>query len=194
MLHPNIKSAYEKYKSNALEQDAVKIEAVYKDAVKPNYAKQTVVSVEGSVFLNNKILHQEVFGPYSIVVQCKNAAEMESVISNLEGQLTGTIVAENNEEQNYANIIEALQNRVGRLIFNGVPTGVEVCNAMVHGGPYPASTDSRFTAVGVNAIKRWVRPICYQNWPNHLLPDVLKDENPLRILRAVDGKQTTSPL
>jgi 2,5-dioxopentanoate dehydrogenase len=192
MLHPNIKAAYEKHKSKALEQDTVKIEAVYEAAVKPNYANQTVTSVAGQVFLNNKILHQEVFGPYSIVVQCENTVEMETVISNLEGQLTGTIVAENNEEKKYANIIEALQNKVGRLVFNGVPTGVEVCNAMVHGGPFPASTDSRFTAVGVNAIKRWARPICYQNWPNSLLPDALKNENPLQIIREIDAKHTTS--
>ena len=79
--------------------------------------------------------------------------------------------------------------RVGRIIFNGVPTGVEVCPSMVHGGPYPASTDSRFTAVGVNSIKRWVRPFSYQDWPNELLPDELKNENPLGISRLVNNKK-----
>jgi len=87
-------------------------------------------------------------------------------------------------------IISALQNRVGRLIFNGVPTGVEVCPSMVHGGPYPASTDSRFTAVGINSIKRWVRPFCFQDWPNELLPVELKNENPLGISRLVNNQQT----
>ena len=86
--------------------------------------------------------------------------------------------------------ISELQNIVGRLIFNGVPTGVEVCPSMVHGGPYPASTDSRFTAVGVNSIKRWVRPFCYQDWPNDLLPDELKNENPLGISRFINNKST----
>lgn len=85
-------------------------------------------------------------------------------------------------------MVNALQNRVGRIIFNGVPTGVEVCPSMVHGGPYPASTDSRFTAVGIHSIKRWVRPFSYQNWPNELLPDELKDENPLQIQRTINGK------
>ena len=119
---------------------------------------------------------------------------MEEIITKLEGQLTGTIISENNEIEKYGNIISALQNRVGRLIFNGVPIGVEVCNSMVHGGPYPASTDSRFTAVGVNSIKRWVRPVSFQNWPNHLLPDSLKNENPLGISRLINGKQTRSKI
>ena len=147
-------------------------------------------AVEGAVFLANTNLHQEVFGPFSMVVQCENAQQLQEVISKLEGQLTGTILAEN-EVENYSTIVSALQNRVGRIIFNGVPTGVEVCSAMVHGGPYPASTDSRFTAVGIESIKRWVRPFSYQSWPNELLPEELKNENPLKISRLIDGKQTT---
>jgi 2,5-dioxopentanoate dehydrogenase len=87
-----------------------------------------------------------------------------------------------------------MQNRVGRLIFNGVPTGVEVCPAMIHGGPYPASSDSRFTAVGTHAVYRWVRPFSYQNWPNSLLPSALQNENPLQILRTVNNTQTKSPI
>jgi NADP-dependent aldehyde dehydrogenase len=79
---------------------------------------------------------------------------------------------------------------VGRIIFNGVPTGVEVCESMVHGGPYPASTDSRFSAVGISSIKRWVRPFSYQSWPNYVLPDELKNENPLSIFRNIDGLRT----
>ena len=85
-----------------------------------------------------------------------------------------------------------MKNRVGRLIFNGVPTGVEVCPSMNHGGPYPASTDSRFTAVGIHSIKRWVRPFSYQDWPNSLLPVELQNENKLRISRMVNGEQTSN--
>jgi NADP-dependent aldehyde dehydrogenase len=147
-----------------------------------------VVTVEGDTFLNNPKLHQEVFGPFSMVVQCENAAQLEKIITSLEGQLTGTIMAADSELEKYYEVVNALQNRVGRIIFNGVPTGVEVCPSMVHGGPYPASTDSRFTAVGINSIKRWVRPFSYQNWPNDLLPDELKDENPLQIQRTINGK------
>jgi len=153
--------------------------------IKPNYARQTITTVEGKSFLENKTLHQEVFGPFSMVVQCKDSQQLERIINNLEGQLTGTFIASDNEAKSYRNIIDALQNRVGRIIYNGVPTGVEVCTAMVHGGPYPASTDSRFTAVGINSIKRWVRPFSFQNWPNELLPDELKDENPLGISRTI---------
>jgi NADP-dependent aldehyde dehydrogenase len=124
-----------------------------------------------------------------MVVQCDDKKQLETIISKLEGQLTGTLIADD-EAQNYASVINALQNRVGRLIFNGVPTGVEVCPSMVHGGPYPASTDSRFTAVGINSIKRWARPFSFQDWPNELLPDELKNENPLNILRLVNNVNT----
>jgi NADP-dependent aldehyde dehydrogenase len=189
MLHPNIYGAYESNKAKALAQPELSVVANYNSDVKENYARQAITTVEGKTFLANTTLHQEVFGPFSMVVQCENIEQMEAIISNLEGQLTGTLIADD-EAEKYFNIISALQNRVGRLIYNGVPTGVEVCPSMVHGGPYPASTDSRFTAVGINSIKRWVRPFSFQDWPNNLLPDELKNENPLGILRNVDGKQT----
>ncbi len=190
MLHPNIKKGYNTNKEKVVSQDNVTVTANYELEVQNNYASQSVVTVEGKIFLENPTLHVEVFGPFSMVVQCENEIELEQVISNLEGQLTGTVISDNNEVADYLNIISALQNRVGRIIFNGVPTGVEVCESMVHGGPYPASTDSRFTAVGVNSIKRWVRPFSYQNWPNDLLPKELQNENPLEISRIVDGVRT----
>jgi NADP-dependent aldehyde dehydrogenase len=153
-----------------------------------------IATVEGKEFLENSTLHQEVFGPFSMVVQCEDENQLEEIISQLEGQLTGTVISDENELTNYPKVIAALQNRVGRIIFNGVPTGVEVCPSMVHGGPYPSSTDSRFTAVGIHSIKRWVRPFSFQDWPNHLLPDELKDDNPLHILRSVNGSQTSKSL
>ncbi|WP_372745259.1 aldehyde dehydrogenase (NADP(+)) [Lutibacter sp.] len=193
MLHPNIIGAYESNKAKMLEQKGLHTAAAVNNDVSKNYGRQIVTTVEGATFLENSTLHQEVFGPFSMVVQCENKAQLEEIISKLEGQLTGTILAEN-ELENYPAIISALQNRVGRIIFNGVPTGVEVCPAMVHGGPYPASTDSRFTAVGTNSIKRWVRPFSYQSWPNSLLPAELKNENPLNIIRYVDGEPTKNPI
>jgi alpha-ketoglutaric semialdehyde dehydrogenase len=193
MLHPNIYGAYESNKAKALAQPELSVVANYDTVVKENYARQAITTVEGRTFLANTTLHQEVFGPFSMVVQCENVEQMEAIIGNLEGQLTGTLIADGEAEQ-YSNIILALQNRVGRLIYNGVPTGVEVCPSMVHGGPYPASTDSRFTAVGINSIKRWVRPFSFQDWPNHLLPDELKNENPLGISRNVDGEQTNQKI
>ncbi|WOD44618.1 aldehyde dehydrogenase (NADP(+)) [Hwangdonia lutea] len=192
MLHPNIAGAYQTNKKNALAQSGLQVLAGYEDSVEPNYARQVVTTVEGDTFLNNPTLHHEVFGPFSLVVQCENKAQLETIISKLEGQLTGTIISDDNEISEYPNVVNALQNRVGRIIFNGVPTGVEVCPSMQHGGPYPASTDSRFTAVGVDSIKRWVRPFSYQDWPNELLPDELKNENPLGISRLVNSVKTTA--
>lgn len=194
MLHPNIAKAYHENENNAVAQSDVNVVANYVNNVKSNFAKQVVATTSGKTFLKNPVLHQEVFGPYSLVVACEDVEELEAIISNLEGQLTGTIMAAEKEVNEYINIVEALQNRVGRIIYNGVPTGVEVCPSMVHGGPYPASTDSRFTAVGIHAVKRWVRPFSYQNWPNELLPDELKDENPIQIIREVNGKKTTNEI
>lgn len=194
MLHPNIVGAYENNKAKALSQSEITVTADYDVDVKNNYARQAITTVEGKTFLENTALHQEVFGPYSIVVQCENENQLEAIISKLEGQLTGTVIADNNEVENYNEVISALQNRVGRIIFNGVPTGVEVCPSMVHGGPYPASTDSRFTAVGIHSIKRWVRPFSYQDWPNNLLPDELKNENPLEISRLVNNTKTSDKI
>jgi len=193
MLHPNVIGAYESNKAKMLAQKGLEIVATINKEVSVNSGRQVITTVEGATFLANINLHQEVFGPFSMVVQCENPTQLEEIISNLEGQLTGTILAEN-EIENYSTIVSAIKNRVGRIIFNGVPTGVEVCDAMVHGGPYPASTDSRFTAVGTASIKRWVRPFSYQSWPNELLPDELKNENPLKISRLVDGKKTTDKI
>lgn len=194
MLHPNIIGAYETKKEKALSQNGLQVAAEIQQNVQTNYARQTVTTVEGKTFLQNTTLHQEVFGPYSIVVQSEDIAQLKEIIKNLEGQLTGTIIAEENELEAHQDITIALQNRVGRLIYNGVPTGVEVCPSMQHGGPYPASTDSRFTAVGIHSIKRWVRPISYQDWPDSLLPDALKNSNPLKISRLVNNEQTKNSL
>ena len=194
MLHPNIKKGYTDNKEKIVSQDKVSVTANYTSSIKNNYAEQAIVTVDGKTFLENTTLHLEVFGPFSMIVQCDNASQLEEIIANLEGQLTGTVISDENEISDYQNVISALQNRVGRIIFNGVPTGVEVCESMVHGGPYPASTDSRFTAVGINSIKRWVRPFSYQDWPNELLPKELQNENPMSIFRTIEGLRTTKKI
>lgn len=190
MLHPNIHENYEKEKRELSGQGGVNIVAENEAIVSENYARQKVLTVNGGNFLKNNKLQREVFGPFSIVVRCEDANQLEKVITKLDGQLTGTILGETEELEKFSKIIQALQSKVGRMLFNGVPTGVEVCPSMQHGGPYPASTDSRFTSVGTAAIKRWVRPITYQNWPEHLLPVELRDDNPLEIMRIVDGEHT----
>ena len=124
------------------------------------------------------------------IKKCKDELQLERMITSLGGQLTGSVFGLESELEKYNLPIEAIKRKVGRVIYNGVPTGVEVCAPMQHGGPYPASSDSRFTSVGTEAIKRFVRPVSYQSWPNELLPLELKDENPLNILRLIDNQWT----
>lgn len=194
MLHPNIFGAYESNKAKLISQEGVEVLADYTAAAKNNFGRQVISKVSGKTFLENVNLHQEVFGPFSLLVACDNEEQLAQIISELEGQLTGTIIGSKEEVTKNPEIVSALQNRVGRIIFNGVPTGVEVCPSMLHGGPYPASTDARFTAVGVDAIKRWARPFSFQSWPNELLPNELKNENPLNILRNIDGVKSTDKI
>ena len=174
MLHPNIHNAFESNGEDVLSQNEIQLVASYQGDTEPAFAKAKIATVPGAAFLKNTKLHQEVFGPFSLVVQCKDEAELLEIIEQLEGQLTGTIIAQEEDYSNLSPIIERLQARVGRIVFNGVPTGVAVVDAMTHGGPYPASTDSRFTAVGNQSIKRWVRPFSFQGFPEELLPDFLK--------------------
>lgn len=174
MLHPNIQNAYQQKGDAVIAQEETTLVAAYEGELSDNDAQAKIVTVSGAAFLNNSKLHQEVFGPFSLVVQCDNETQLLEIIDHLEGQLTGTIIAEDVDISRLSALVERLQNRVGRIIFNGVPTGVAVVNAMTHGGPYPASSDSRFTAVGHQAIKRWVRPFSYQDFPQELLPDCLK--------------------
>ncbi|TPG40227.1 aldehyde dehydrogenase (NADP(+)) [Flavobacterium pectinovorum] len=194
MLHPSMKNSFEEGAATMISQNGVSKIAEYKGEAPANYGVQKILTVEGKTFLENKTLSHEVFGPVSILVQCDNEEQLVKILNQLDGQLTGTIIGEPNELKEYNKLIAAMQNRVGRLIFNGVPTGVEVCPSMIHGGPYPASSDSRFTAVGIHAVNRWVRPFSYQNWPNELLPPELQNENPLQILRTLNNIQTKSQI
>jgi 2,5-dioxopentanoate dehydrogenase len=189
MLNTGIYNNYVKMREQAISQQLVDTEGVSQLPVAGEIQGiPTVTSVSGDVFLQNTTLHQEVFGPYSLVVKCKDLAQVEEIIAHLEGQLTATLMATEAELLENKGIVEAVRQKVGRLLFNGVPTGVEVSSAMQHGGPFPASTDSRFTSVGPDSIKRFVRPASYQSFPDSLLPDELKRDNPLNIWRLVDGK------
>ena len=190
MLHPNIHSKFQDGKMELSKQGGVTVTADYDKETPVNTGKPAILSVNGSNFLKNPKLHTEVFGPFSVVVRCDDAAQLEQVLDHLEGQLTGTVLGSEAELGKYKGVINALQSRVGRVLFNGVPTGVEVNSSMVHGGPFPASTDARFTSVGSSAIKRWVRPVSFQDWPNSYLPPALQDENPLGIMRLVEGEYT----
>ena len=157
-------------------------------------AKASVFVTDGSTFKANPHLHEEVFGPSTIVVECEDVAEMRELATLLEGNLTGTIHATAADLEGASDLLHEIEERVGRVIINGFPTGVEVCAAMHHGGPYPASSDARTTSVGTGAINRFARPISYQNYPQSLLPDELKDGNPLSILRLIDQTYTRSAI
>ena len=141
-----------------------------------------------SAFLANPALEEEIFGPTSVIIACRDHAEMLAVARHLEGQLTATVHASDADHAIAASLLPALERKVGRILFNGFPTGVEVAHAMVHGGPFPATSDSRSTSVGATAIERFLRPVCYQDVPAGLLPDALRDDNPLGLARLVDGE------
>ena len=190
MLHPHIARKYEDGKSHMEAQPGISKIAEYRDSVPTNFARPTILRVSSADFKENPNLHKEVFGPYSLLVECTGIEDLEQVVAKIEGQLTASLIGTNQELNGYERVIRMLRDRVGRLIFNGVPTGVEVCAAMQHGGPYPATTDSRFTAVGVDAIKRWLRPVSFQNCPDTLLPMALRNANPLKLERRIDGVRT----
>ena len=194
MLHPGIAKAFIEKREAALKQQDVTTVATSSVEPKENQGTPTIATVNAKTFLQNPLLHQEVFGPYSLIVSCKNINEMIEVAKHLEGQLTSTLMATENDIINNDELVESVKNICGRFILNGVPTGVEVCLSMHHGGPFPATTDSRFTSVGADGIKRFARPMSFQNWSDNLLPDELKNNNPLNIWRTVNDQLSKDPI
>jgi alpha-ketoglutaric semialdehyde dehydrogenase len=142
----------------------------------------------------DELLQEEVFGPVTVIVEVADKAELLKALNGLRGQLTATFTADGEDLSEFADVLPLLEQKVGRVLFNGYPTGVEVCDAMVHGGPYPATSDARGTSVGSLAIARFLRPLCYQNCPDELLPEALKNANPLGIARLVDGQSSREAL
>ncbi|MFM1929983.1 MAG: hypothetical protein RL387_1311 [Bacteroidota bacterium] len=192
MLHDGIQSAYYAHATKAIEQKGVCVYTTKNPEAAAAYP--VLATVDGQTFLANPLLAEEVFGPYSILVQCKDLHELKRVWSSLQGQISTTIMGTDKDLNDNKALLEKAFLLAGRVVINGVPTGVEVCDSMVHGGPYPASTDSRFTAVGVNATKRWLRPVSYQNWPDNLLPLALQNSNPLNIVRSINGQPSKETL
>jgi NADP-dependent aldehyde dehydrogenase len=188
MLSPAIHSAYqhgvERLKSA---EDINKLAGV--DAVPDGcLGAPTLFSVTAKQLLFAPELAEEVFGPSSILVSCETLEDMRAVVEQLPGQLTASLFAEEEDFEMARTLVPMLERKVGRIIFNGYPTGVEVSYAMVHGGPFPATSDSRTTSVGAGAIERFLRPVSYQNMPQALLPESLKDANPMKLWRLRDGK------
>jgi len=153
-----------------------------------NQAQPQLFKADVSLLLNgDPLLQEEVFGPCTVVVEVADAQQLAEALRHLQGQLTATLIAEPDDLRTFASLVPLLERKAGRLLLNGYPTGVEVSDAMVHGGPYPATSDARGTSVGTLAIDRFLRPVCFQNYPDALLPDALKNANPLGIARLLEG-------
>jgi alpha-ketoglutaric semialdehyde dehydrogenase len=191
MLYPALLQSYEAgvQRLSAIE-DTSTIRSSTSAGVQESSARPSMFETHARVFMQHRELGEEVFGPSTVVVRCGSRDEMEAVARGLDGQLTATIHGTPSDLTEYASLVSILENKAGRLIFNDFPTGVEVCASMQHGGPYPATTDSRTTSVGTAAIHRFVRPVAYQNFPQSSLPVELQDGNPRRIWRLVDGELT----
>lgn len=190
MLHAGIAKSFIQKRERVLAEESVSVAAVTEYKAGENESIPTLAKVSAKAFLKNPLLHKEVFGPFSLLVKCVDLNELIQVADAIEGQLTCSLLATENEMKQNPELVEILTDKCGRFVVNGVPTGVEVALSMQHGGPYPATTDSRFTAVGADGIKRFARPVCFQNWSNDLLPEELKNENPLKLWRTVNNQLT----
>ncbi|WP_106477621.1 aldehyde dehydrogenase (NADP(+)) [Phytohalomonas tamaricis] len=146
------------------------------------------------LFEHQSPLFEEVFGPCTVVTEVDSPEELQQAARSLNGQLTATLIAEESDLTTHQGLLPILEERAGRVLLNGYPTGVEVCDAMVHGGPYPATSDSRGTSVGTLAIERYLRPVCYQNYPDAFLPEPLKNANPFGLMRLIDGENSRDAL
>ncbi|MBN1821474.1 MAG: aldehyde dehydrogenase family protein, partial [Prolixibacteraceae bacterium] len=188
MLSEQIKKNYSKGVSVLKSTEGVELQSIGSGDESGNNVRAHVFSTNFESFEKNKSLSEEVFGPSTLNVSTNDKQEMLRLAENLEGHLTATIHGTNEDLLEYSDLIQILEQKVGRLIFNGFPTGVEVCHSMVHGGPYPATTAPQSTSVGTAAIKRFSRPVCYQDFPQSVLPNELKDGNPLNIWRMENGE------
>ncbi|MBE7176701.1 MAG: aldehyde dehydrogenase (NADP(+)) [Mucilaginibacter polytrichastri] len=195
MLTPGICKNYDE-KSAAFLTDE-RITVLTKSGVKTaagNEAVPVLATIRATDFIADEKYQEEVFGPYSLLVEAESEAELVSLLKILPGQLTLTVMAAEKELREHPALADLVALKAGRVLMNGVPTGVEVSHAMQHGGPFPATNDGRFTSVGTSAILRFARPVAWQNWDEELLPDELKSSNPLGISRVVDGKRSTDAL
>ncbi|WP_322045592.1 aldehyde dehydrogenase (NADP(+)) [Paraburkholderia sp. J67] len=188
MLTPNIHAAYCRGIAHLAGRDGVTTLARGADASAPHDAVPVLLRTDASAFLADEALHEEVFGPSSLIVACRDIDELQTVLRRMSGQLTATVQLDEADYGYAQQLLPTLERKAGRVLFNGFPTGVEVSHAMVHGGPFPATSDTRTTSVGSAAIDRFLRPVCYQAVPDALLPDALKHGNPLAIWRLNDGE------
>jgi alpha-ketoglutaric semialdehyde dehydrogenase len=195
MLHPGIAKSYVHAVSRVA---AVKNVTASRSALSADSAKTeaapAIFETDAATWLSNDVLREEVFGPSAILIRGSSQEELLHAAAALPGTLTATVHGTVEDMKTHRALIALLETKCGRILFNGFPTGVEVSHAMHHGGPYPATADAKFTSVGTAAILRFLRPICYQNFPDELLPPELQAANPRKIWRMVDGRPTRDPL
>lgn len=194
MLNSGIYTHFEKNKTTLSNQEAVTVIAESGIEASQGQGRARIISTSASNFLKNQVLSEEVFGPFAVLVEADSAEEVLTIAQELKGQLTITIAGTAQDVQEHHDVFNVVKDKAGRLLFNGMPTGVEVVYAIQHGGPFPSCTDPRFTSVGPDAVKRFVRPLSFQNWPDEFLPVELKNENTLGISRIVDGSATKTSI
>jgi NADP-dependent aldehyde dehydrogenase len=187
MLNPQIHSSFNKRLAAIETAAGVELVGRGEPAGGPFDAAATVFTTSAAQFASNPALAEEIFGPAGLVVQCETISEVREVLERLEGQLTIAVHMEPGDYPIAAELLPLLERKAGRILANGFGTGVEVSHAMVHGGPFPATSDGRSTSVGSLAINRFLRPVCYQDLPEEVLPGVLRDDNPEGLRRFVDG-------
>jgi 2,5-dioxopentanoate dehydrogenase len=194
MLNKNICKAYNEGTSELEKYIQVSLVAKSSMTATGYQAIPAVYSINATDFMADKEFSKEVFGPTTLVVLCKDETQLLTVLNELEGQLTVTIHATDEDESRLKPIINIVTQKAGRVIYGGYPTGVEVCHAMQHGGPFPSTTDARSTSVGSSAIYRFLRPVAFQDFPDKFLPEALGNANVLNILRLIDGNWTTAEI
>jgi NADP-dependent aldehyde dehydrogenase len=193
LLTPGIARDYARASSHRATQATLAAQAPAAEATPACPANAQLFSSTLEEFLTQPELSEEIFGPDTLLVRCDSPAEYLRAAHTLDGHLTATLLGSEEDLATHRELIAVLEEKAGRLIFNGFPTGVEVSHAMVHGGPYPATSDARFTSVGTRSIYRFARPVCFQNFPDALVPAELQAANPLGILRQIDGVPTRDP-
>lgn len=195
MLNPSIAKNYEERFQTAAAVKNIQMKCATRSAdPQRTEGRPGFLATDAATWLSNHTLHEEIFGPATLLVRCSSPQQLLDCGRALDGTLTATIHGTPEEIAQNGALFEILTQKAGRVLCNGFPTGVEVSSAMHHGGPYPATTDERFTSVGTAAIYRFARPICYQNAPEAVLPAELKNANPLGIWRTVDGVLSRNPL
>ena len=190
MLTSGIHHAYESGVRKLAEKTGIKAIARGVESEQPNRGQAALFSVSAEHFEQDPEIAEEVFGASSVLVRCADANAMVRALEKMEGQLTATVHFTEADMSSVATVLPTLQRKAGRVIANGWPTGVEVSHAMVHGGPFPATSDGRSTSVGTMAIDRFLRPVCFQDMPDSLLPDVLKQGGQAGLPHRLDGKMT----